>query len=519
MNKRLGFLNITVSIVFRIIIIISTLLIKRYLIRFIGNDVNGIYSLYSSIIGVISIAELGIGSAIVFSMYAPIASGDNDRVSALYFLYERVYRIIGVIIFVCGLFVMPFLPGLVSGNTSNINLYTTFFLMLIGTLIGYMYSAKVSLINAYANNYITTAIYSCVQIFSRAIQIPIIIFTGSFTLFLIVGLGSGLLNWFLIDRVTERKYPEIIHNKQRLSEADRKLVTRNVKAMFMHRIGYAINNSLDSIIISAFIGIGILGSYSNYVSIMLAMISVIGLFFNALTNQIGNLYARVSKEESLRYFNFFYTANFMVSCVFFLGYYAIINDLIAICFRSDLILYQGISFAVTINYFIQNMRNVPLVFRNASGTFYYDRWKSFFEALANLVLSLFFMFLLKNSFGESFAVIGITAATIITSLLIDQIIEPYVVFEYAFGVKPWRFYFLNYGFIGLFVVVLFFLHYCMVDIVGPWQQLLANGFIAVGVSIIPCAIAFFIMKDFRYYAKSLLVDAKRLWRRLTDKQE
>ena len=138
MDKKRSLLNVTVSIVFRILLTISNLLVRRYLIRFIGNDVNGINSLYLSIIGVLAVAELGIGGAITYCMYKPIVEGDTVKVSALYNLFQRIYGLIGLVICIAGCGVMPFLPYLAKGySTVNVNLYLTFGLMLASVVVTY----------------------------------------------------------------------------------------------------------------------------------------------------------------------------------------------------------------------------------------------------------------------------------------------------------------------------------------------------------------------------------------------
>ena len=130
MDKRRSILNVTISIISRITLLIAALFVRRLLIQYIGNDVNGLNSLYSSIIGMLAVAELGVGSAIVFSMYKPIAAGEKRKIAALYGLYKRLYRIIGAVIFCTGLFVMPFLPKLINDlDALNVNVYITFFLL------------------------------------------------------------------------------------------------------------------------------------------------------------------------------------------------------------------------------------------------------------------------------------------------------------------------------------------------------------------------------------------------------
>ena len=111
MDKHRSVLNVTISIIFRVLTLVATLVTRRVLIRYIGNDMNGLNSLYLSIIGFLSVAELGVGSAITFCMYKPIVEGDNDKVAALYGLFRKLYRIIGCVIFAAGLIFLPFLPS------------------------------------------------------------------------------------------------------------------------------------------------------------------------------------------------------------------------------------------------------------------------------------------------------------------------------------------------------------------------------------------------------------------------
>lgn len=155
MDKRKSLLNISSAIVSRVLLIAAALVVRRLLIHYIGNDVNGLDSLYTSIIGVLAVAELGIGSAIIFSMYKPIVQGDKRQVASLYFLYRRLYRIIGLVILAAGILVLPFLPNLIEDYADiDVDVYITFFLALISVVLTYFYSAKSSLIEAYKDNYI-----------------------------------------------------------------------------------------------------------------------------------------------------------------------------------------------------------------------------------------------------------------------------------------------------------------------------------------------------------------------------
>ncbi len=497
LDKKKGLLNVLVSVIFRILLLFAAIFVRRYLIKFIGNEANGINSLFLSIIGFLSVAELGIGNAITFCMYKPIVHKEWDKVAALYHLLKKLYLIISLIIFVVGLFVMPFLPYLAKGyETIDINLYLTFFLMLISVVLTYFYSAKTSLINAYKNDYITTTISSVGNILQYAFQIIVVIFTHSFIAYLICRSVAVIIQWLLTEIFIYKKYKYIIINKSKVNIESKKEVVRNFKAMFMHKIGYVLVNTIDSLIISGFIGVVVLGKFSNYTIIMTSMVAVLNLFFTPLTSIIGHLYVEENKTKVKSYYNFFYGFNYVIGVVFFLGYYGVINNVIEIFFGNGLELSFQIVFVITLNYFIQFMRKSTLLFRDATGTFYNDRWKSLFEGVLNLILSIIFV--------QWFDIVGVIGATIITNLIICHIIEPHVLHKYAFGTSVKIFCVKNYlnilGFIGILVVF----NFCMVQNPNPIIELLLNGVISLGFSSLLVIVTFLLNKDFRHYTFQLI---------------
>ena len=260
MDKKRGIKNVAVSIVFKILILLGTLLVRRLLISELGDAVNGLNSLYTTVIGSMSVAELGVGSVITYCMYKPIVEGDDDKVAALYRLFSRLYLVIGGVILVCGCVFMAFLPYLAKGYAeADTNLYLSFALMLASILVSYAFSAKSSLINAYKNNYVTTTITSVGMLLQQGLQVAVRFTFRSFEIFLACAIVSTLFQWLVTEIVTRREYSAILKNKQQADRATRREVSRNVRAIFMHKIGSVLVNTADSVIISAFIGIVIVG--------------------------------------------------------------------------------------------------------------------------------------------------------------------------------------------------------------------------------------------------------------------
>lgn len=494
MDKRRSILNVTVSIISRILLLFAAFFVRRLLIQYIGNDVNGLNSLYTSIIGLLSVAELGIGSAIIYSMYKPITEGDQRQVAALYCLYGKLYRMIGAVIFLAGLIVLPFLPCFISDYESiHVNVYLTFFLILVSVVLSYLYGAKTSLITAYKDNYITTGILTVGQIMRYVLQSLSILVFRSFVLFLSCQIIETIVIWFLTDAAVRKRHCDIVKRREVIDQETRGEIVRNVKAMFMHRIGTVLVNTIDSTIISAFIGVAILGKYSNYTLIAGTLSGMIALFFSPLTSVIGHLCASGEKEQIKRYFNFFYCMNYTLGVVFFHGYYAVIDPVIRLCFGLGLEVSREVSFIIALNVFLQYMRNATLLFRNASGTFYYDRWKPIIEGIVNLFLSL----ILVNVLPENLKIVGVIVATIITTLLICDIVDPYVVFKHVFEESTKKFWIRNYLYIGLFTSSLYALNYVLQPVDGEIMGILMNGMISVAISFLLLCLIAMIDRAFR----------------------
>jgi len=510
MDKKKGIINVVVAIFFRILILISSIIVRRFLIKYVGNEANGLDSLFTSIVGFLAVAELGVGSAITFCMYKPIVEGNKEKISALFGLFRRLYLIIGAVILVCGCIVMPFLPYLAKGySVAAIDLYLPFGLMLVSIVLSYGFSAEISLFNAYKNNYIATSINSSGQLLQYVLQAIVLVVTSSFVWYFVCRIIATAVQWVITSVVSHKKFREIIELKQKVDKETKQEVTKNIKAMFMHKIGGVLVNTADSIIISTFIGVVLLGKYTNYTVIMTAMVGTITLFFSPLTSVIGHMCVEENKETVLKYYNFFYSFNFILGVIFFLGYYAVIDNLVSLFFGDSLEMTRAVAMVITINYFIQFMRQTTLLFRDATGTFYYDRWKPLIEGIVNVLMSIGFVYLFEYLFGAEFAVVGVIVATIITNLFICHIIEPYVLFKHAFAVTVKKYYLRNYACIIIFVALLFALHFSMVSYDNQWLEMLVNGSISIAFSFVVAVLLLIVDKNSRSYFKNFISRFKR----------
>ena len=501
MDKRKGMLNIAVSLVFKVFLLVGSIIVKRFVIIHLGNDINGLNALYLSIVGMLTVAELGVGEAITFCMYRPIVEGDKDKVAALYRLLTKIYLAVFAVIIVSGICVMPFLKNLAKGYANTENLYVTYSIMLLSCALTYLFGAKTSLINAYKNNYITTAIFSSGTLLQYLLQILAILLTNSFQAYLWCRVIAAAAQWIATEAAVRKNYADIIFNRQTADKETQNQVLKNTTALFMHRIGTVLVSTADSTIISAYIGIEILGKYSNYTTVMSSMTQVLMLCFMPLTSVIGQACVSKHPKQINTYFNFFHGFNYLLGMVFFLGYYAVIDSVITILFGAGLELDRFTILIIVINYFIQFMRRSVLLFRDSSGTFYNDRWKPLFEGIVNIVLSIWFV----NVFG----IAGVLIATIITNLTICGVVEPFVLHKHVFQSSSKRFYIKNYCYIAAFVVMLYMYDAVRLEIDNVWASLLANGMLSVVISSVGSAVILAFNRDFMYHAKKLTAVFRR----------
>lgn len=496
MDKKRSILNVGVAVFFKIPTMVAAIFVTQSLIRIFGNAVNGLNSLYISILDILAVAELGVGTAITFCMYRPIVEGNETKVSALYHLFRRWYLAVGGVILVCGLALTPFIHLFARDYAQvDVNLYTSFLLMLVSVVLTYLFGAKTALINAYKNNYITTAIRCGGLLLQYVLQIVVLYATRSFSAYLLCRSIAVIVQWVITNYLSERDYARILSGKAKADRDTKREVGRQIKAMFAHKIGLLLVNTVDSLVISMFIGVAALGIYSNYIVIQSAMDGVIRLLFTSLSSVVGHMFVEKSKEISRRYCDALHMVNFMVGTVFYLGYYAVIDDLIAILFGEALIAQKAVPMVITMNSFVSFMRCNTLVFRDATGMFYHDRWRPLLEGLMNLILSV----LLVQRIG----IVGVIAATIFTNLVICHVVEPYVLYKNAFGVSVGRYYLRNYGMILLFGAGLVLSENLMQNVGGHWRSLLINGTISVGVSLLLCAAVFCGNKEIRQDLKRM----------------
>lgn len=474
-DKKRSFLNIGISIFTKIVLLILAFVVRRILIQQLGNEYNGINSLFLSILGILSIAELGIGTAITFCMYKPIVDGDNEKVAALFLLMKRVYLIISGVILLLGISISFFLPYLAKEYTIETrDLYIYFYLFLLSSVLSYFSGAKSALICAYKNNFIATLIYSFSMIIQYILQILSIVIFKSFYFYLISKSIFDIVQYILLTIYCRKKYYYLINIKSNLDDESKKSVKKNIGALFLHQITANIFSSVDSLVISSMFGLIILGKYSNYFLIMNSMNEVLKLFFTSMTSIIGQYMIKKSKEEVHSLYSLFNNMNIVLGFVFYLGFFAVSDNLITMIFGDNLLLDRNLLIIVTITYFTQFLRQACANFKDAAGLFYKDRFIVLVAAVLNVVMSILFALL--------FGIYGVIIATFILILSIYLPVDSYLFHKYQLEQKCLRDILYKLIVIVVFVGAVILMNYISHSSDNSFVDFLINGFISLGIS-------------------------------------
>ena len=405
----------------------------------------GVNGLLSNVLGILALAELGIGTAINYSLYKPLADNDTDKCKKLMKFYRMAYRIIALVVLVLGLALLPFLPWFIKDTSGIENLNIIYLIFLANMVIGYLFSYKRTLITADQKNYKITPFLILSNLIMTTGQIIILLVFKNYILYLLVQTACIILENVLVNGYITKSYPYLkeINEASKLEKNELKEIKVNIKSLMFHKIGSYVLTATDNLVISKFIGIVTVGIYSNYVMIHSAISSFIYVFVSNVTASFGNLIAEGDKEKRFKVFT---EMDFITYCLYGVSAICLLftfNPFIEFVFGSKFVLPFIVVLLIMINYYLVGLNQVPIIVQSAAGVYKYDKYVPLIEAFVNLALSVIFV--------QFMGISGILLGTLI-SYLLPLIIKPFVVFKHVLF-KDIRLYFKSF-FKQLFTLIL-----------------------------------------------------------------
>lgn len=405
--------NMTIGAISKVFNIIVQFLIRTAMIKFMGAEFLGLDSLFSSILQVLNLAELGVGSAMVFSMYKPIAEDDEETICALMNLYRLYYHVIGAVIAVVGGVLTPFIPYLIDGELPHgLNIYVLYLLNLAATVLSYwLFAYKNAIFNAHQRVDVPSKVTLFMNVIRYGGQFIIIIFIKNYYMYVIVALLTQALSNIMTAVMADKIYPNY-KPYGKLGKDTVKSINHRIRDLFTSKIGAVVVNSADTVVISAFLGLTVLAIYQNYYYILTAVTGIVTIIFSACTAGIGNSIILETKEKN---FNDLKTFTFLISWLagfctcFFLCLY---QPFMEIWVGKDLMLEFAAVICLCVYYFIYEINALLNTYKDAAGIWHEDRFRPLVTAAANLTLNLVTV--------QFWGIYGVLLSTVISTLFVGM---------------------------------------------------------------------------------------------------
>lgn len=386
----------------------------------------GLNSLLSDVVMLLSVTELGIGSAIAYSLYKPLSSGDNQTVKAIMQLLKRVYYYIGIIILLIGVSITPFLDYYIKDNTiENLKYFYLFFLF--ANALSYFFSYKWILLTADQKEYIVNYYHSIFLIILTILQIIFLFLFKSYWSFVILMLFVKVFEYNYISSKANKLYPFLNDKSQDILPLGIKNnIIKNTRALMVNKFSILIGTSSFSIIASKYIGLEVVGLYGNYALILGAAATFCVQVFKTLTSFIGSMLINNNVKQNLKIFNILFYASAWLGAIIFNFLSVGLNEFVILWLGLDMQLEYSVIILMLLNFYLIYMQNTVTLFKEGAGLYWQERFRPILESISNICLSLFLV--------RIYGILGIILGNVLSRLLTSFWIEPYILFKNAIDV-------------------------------------------------------------------------------------
>ncbi len=437
----------SVALLMQGVAILLSFVCRTIFARLLAAEYLGLSGLFSNIISVLSLSELGIGSVIIIHLYKPIAENDEEQISKLMNFYRKAYNLIGIFVIACGVVLLPFLKYLVKSDTEIPYLGLYFILFVLQSASSYFFAYKQSLLTASQREYITSLIRQGFNVLMNILQIVFLLITRQYIAYLLVAIFTNVASNVTVSAITDRKFRFLKKNKKSaLTKEETKGMLKNVSSMMLHKVGNTVINSTDNILISAMVGVLYTGLYSNYLLIMNVVTQIVTIGLNAVSAGIGDFNARKSVEERTQLFNAMRIFSYWVFGMSAICFCCLYQPTIELWLGSEFLLSYDIVVIISVNFFINGILRIPSSFCDINGLYSKTKVKPIAMALINLAVSILGL--------KLWGLVGVFIGTLVSYLSIAIWMDPYYLYKYAFERSSHKY------FLSLFVNV------CLVGAIG-----------------------------------------------------
>ena len=479
--------EISVNFIITLLISLLSFFINKYFIFCLGMQNLGLMKLFTQLLAYLNLAEIGLASASTYALYKPLAEKNYKQISIVINTITLLYNKIFLFILMVGLLLNPIIPFFIKNKIIDKNIYLYWSLYVISAALSYSFVKYSILFTADQKFGFVRLIQGGSRIFCQLLQILVIIKLQSFLIFILLLILDNIIQ-YIFYKIYYKKYYSYIF-KTKIKD---KLITKNLKNLFWHKIATLVVFNTDLILISKFISLEIVGIYASYQMVFQMIGILLAIILNVLRPKIGKIIAENNKEKIFIYWKNLNILFLEISIIFSFCTYKLINNFIILWLGEEFILSKLTVFLILINLFIQNFRGITDIFKDGSG-FFDDIQLPISEAVINFILSI----ILVQYIGLNGVIIG----TIASNILIICIARPILVFKRCFN-KDAKDYIKIYGNYLILVIVSlsscnFILKFISLKNINSWFDWIVNGVIVGGITFVIVFVIFLSNKDFR----------------------
>ncbi len=405
--------NMIFGILLKVVQIIIPLLMRTVMIYFIGVEYLGLSGLFTSVLQILNLAELGISQAMTFSMYKPVAENNREKICQLLNLYKRYYFWIGLVVLVIGVALFPFLPHLISGEVpDDINIYILYVIYLITTVSSYwMFTYRSSLLEAHQRNDVISKVRLGTNMLQFALQFVVLILYRNYYLYIVIQLLVQIIYQIVLCYVVKKVYPEF-RPEGEVPKEERAAITQKVKDLATSKFGAVILNSSDTIVISAFLGLSVLGVYQNYYYILTSVIGMIAMIMYGATAGIGN---SIVMEDREKVYGDFYDFSFIISwivCICTCCFLCLYQPFMKLWVGEELMLDFSAVILFCIYFYIYEFNQLFNLYKDAAGLWHKDKFRPLITSLTNLLMNVILV--------QYIGIYGVLLSTVLSVLIVGM---------------------------------------------------------------------------------------------------
>lgn len=482
-------------------------------VRTLGTEYLGINGLFSNIVSMLAVVELGIGSAIIYNLYKPISKDDRESIKTLMNFYKKCYRIIALIILIIGILIIPFLGNLVGKTTLKSNtIILIYLLFILDTVCSYLLTYKRSMLYANQKNYIIDIIHILYLLILNTIQIVILLTTKNYILYLSFKILMRLLENIAITSVVNKQYSYLQDKDiKKIDKVTLNGILKKVKGLIIHKIGVFLVAGTDNIIISTFLGVSTVGLYSNYYMIINAISTIVNQIFTSFKASIGNLLVNSDYNKNYDVFRKLQFMNFWFAMMSSIGEFIVMESFIKIWVGQEYILPRLVLITLCLNNYVYITKLCSSNFQEAAGIFYEDRFVPIIESVVNIVFSIILL--------KIFGLAGVFMGTICSNIITHIYSYPKFVYQKLFNQKRTQYY-LDTAKYFIITLGLAFVTYLISELINTNNDLLQVISRILIVLIIPNLFVILIFhnkKEYKYFYELIIQQirkVKKIWKKI-----